>query len=271
MTRLAVSVGLGALLAAIVLQVVPGGPPSLLQASAVVPAISAGAIGLGVLLWLQQGWSDDGSASLRPSETPSPDRVGHRIDDALTASSSVETRFSPLSIRRDLRETLETLLVERSDLSRAEARDRRRAGTWTADPRAATFVGQEDVRPWRLRLRDWLYGDGRKRNIHATIVELDSLATDRYGPQRTGSAGDRQSSDGYWFHEMADSGAVSRTDPPGSTERPSFDDVSRIADWIDDPPDATGTRNGPGPDEASGSTDGHDVAGETEAASEVTR
>lgn len=186
MTRLRIVLALLAVGAAFSLPLAVG---SVTASTVVVTAAGGLSIVLGIILWIQQGTSDAALSGDRSTRSSSAERVGWRVDEALGASSA-ESRVSPFRIKRILRRTLDTVLVERGGLSSSEAVERRRAGSWTDDPRAATFLGDSDVRPASLRLRDWLVGDEFAANLRATVAEIDRLATELDGPRRTGPAGD---------------------------------------------------------------------------------
>lgn len=178
MNRLSVGLAIGVILAGLAVPVLPESATELATAPVAVTVVGAGSIGVGILLWIQQGWSDRPPALSRESDSPEEDRVGRRIDAAVRSTPPELHRHGKFGIRREVRETLETVLVERAGLSKVEAADRRRAGSWTSNPRAATFLGESDVRPWWMRARDWLHGDAFQRNLEATVAELDRLVTD---------------------------------------------------------------------------------------------
>lgn len=187
MNRLSVGLAVGAILAGLAVPVLPESATELATAPVAVTGVGVGSIGVGALLWLQQGWSDRSPALSRESDPPAADRVGRRIDTAVRSPTPDLTRHGKIGIRREVRETLETVLVERAGLAKAEAVDRRKAGSWTSNPRAATFLGESDVRPWRMRARDWLHGDAFQRNLEATVAELDRLVTDLERTHRVAS------------------------------------------------------------------------------------
>lgn len=158
--------------------------------AAVVSAVGGVSIGLGVLLWIQQGLSDPSLPDAESPDSEPAQRVGWRVDEALRASPT-GSPVSEYRIRRILRRTLDTVLVERGGLSSDAAVERRRAGSWTDDPRAATFLGNSDVRPLSLRFRDWFVGDEFEANLRATVAEIDRLALELDRQRRAGPTGER--------------------------------------------------------------------------------
>lgn len=138
-------------------------------------ALGIGSIVLGVVLWVQHGLSDSSNHDWKQPATEPTDRVGWQVDQRLDPSTRPST--SPYRIRRSVRRSLDSVLVERGGLSTDDAQRHRYAGTWTTDPRAATFLGKTDVRPWSLRLRDWVTGDEFATNLQATVDEIDRLVT----------------------------------------------------------------------------------------------
>lgn len=202
---------------------------SVTASTVVVTAVGALSIGLGVILWIQQGASDVARPAAPSTGSASVDRVGWRVDEALRASPA-ESQVSPFRTKRILRQTLDTVLVERGGLSPAEAVERRRAGAWTDDPRAATLLGDSDVRPLSLRLRDWLVGDEFATNLRATVAEIDRLATELDGPRRTGPAGDGVR-DGPGVGTPGTDGSAGAAGSNAGTERPSRE-VLRTEDSV---------------------------------------
>lgn len=218
MTRLRIVFALLAVAAAFALPLAVGS----MTGTTVVTAVGGFSIVLGVILWIQQGASDATLAGERSAESPSAERVGWRVDRSLRASSA-ESRVSPFRTKRILRRTLDTVLVERGGLSSSEAVERRRAGSWTDDPRAATFLGDSDVRPVSLRLRDWFIGDGFAANLRATVAEIDRLATELDGPRRTVGDGTRDGlgngDPGTGVGSGGAEGSAGVEQPPGAERR----------------------------------------------------
>lgn len=273
MNRLSIGLGLAALVAAFAAALLPGPATELATTPVAVAGVGVASIGLGALLWIQQGSSDRSPEPSRESSPETDVRVGRQIDAALRPSSPETLRRSPFGIRRRVRRTLETVLVERAGLSKAEAVERRRAGDWTANPRAATFLGEADARPWRMRARDWLYGDAFETNLRATIAELDRLVTDLERTHRVDTlwAGDHRTdrdvgvgTSGARGAAGVDAGAPFRGDRASQDEPLSRTDRERLDDALDERASAL-SRSGPGE-----STDRSDVRAGSDA-SEVSR
>jgi len=119
-----------------------------------------------------------------PESDASPDLVGSDIDDLVGA---VDGRVDPYSgleasyaadVRRELRETVVTLLVDRRGCSAEQARRQLDDGTWTDDRRASSFLGDETVPdpPLGVQLRDWASGEAFDRRVEATVAEIRRLA-----------------------------------------------------------------------------------------------
>lgn len=212
MTRLRLVFSLLAIGGAFVLPFLSG---PVAGSASVVTAVGGASIGLGVLLWIQQGLT---APTFPDAESPVSEparRVGWRVDEALRASPTGSS-VSEFRIRRILRRTLDTVLVERGGLSSEAAMERRRAGSWTDDPRAATFLGNTDVRPLSLRFRDWFVGDEFRANLRATVAEIDRLAIELDRQRRAEPMGER-----------VDDEPVG--DGPGAVARPDIESTAGAA------------------------------------------
>lgn len=193
-------VGVGALVVAVTAVALPGLVPvpgaevvRSTRSLAMLLGTFAGLVGLYVVYAGRERapQADDGPFELPRSEQreravsdASPDLVGADIDDLVAA---VDGRVDPYSgleasyaadVRRELRETVVTLLVDRRGWSAEEARRRLDAGSWTDDPRAASFLGDETVPdpPLGTQLRDWASGESFDRRVQATVAEIRRLA-----------------------------------------------------------------------------------------------
>ncbi|MBX0321543.1 hypothetical protein EGH21_00730 [Halomicroarcula sp. F13] len=196
--RLFAAVGLVSLLAAVVVATVPGLVGSLVGAGttatlrAAIPA-TAGLVTLlglyGVVTRSHAADSDDPAPVELPTATPESMQgptqtvVGDDVDDLL---DRIDGRVDPYDgleasyaadVRRRLRETVERTLVRRTGLDAEEAQDAVEAGTWTDDPRAASFLGGDGVPdpPLGRQVRDWASGEGFDRKVDATLAEIRRL------------------------------------------------------------------------------------------------
>lgn len=189
-------VGTAALLAALVVAFLPGLVPWGLVAW-LAPLASVGTV---VLLGLVVAAL--GLALLRRSETVDrgdtvrlPDygdrtatettTVGAAVDDPLaTLTEDPESTTGPERVRaaETVRLELHGLAVETlaavENCDRGTAARRVERGEWTDDPRAAAFLGGEDVPrvPVRLRVLDWVRGDPVARRAEATVVAIAAHA-----------------------------------------------------------------------------------------------
>ena len=138
------------------------------------------------------GLPSPGTRSSRGHETvaESIDRTLERSAVLETASTDRRRSYHQYRARRRVREIVIAVLADRRGLTREEAADRTRDGSWTDDPRAAAYLAGHVEPPLRIRLRDWAHGDWTSRSLEATIAELERLAAG--GPNSAGSVdGDR--------------------------------------------------------------------------------
>ncbi|WP_254863814.1 DUF7269 family protein [Halovivax gelatinilyticus] len=213
MRRLVLVFATGAILAAIALLVNPTDSTPAFVTPLVVTGVGLVTIVLGLAIWVQQGFvpsvvgSPDAATNGlterhgRPIPPPSSNIVGARIDRALRESSDVP-RTARRRIEDDVRTAVETKLGETGDRSNSTIDELLREGTWTEDPRAATFLGEVDHRSRSVRYRDWLVGRRYERMLRATIDTIARLdAAPEHGPVGDGprdgiaSTGRRDSAD----------------------------------------------------------------------------
>lgn len=196
--RVFAAVGLASLVAAVAVATVPGlaeslvsvGTTATLRAAIPAAAIVVALVGLsGVVSRDHAEERDRGdpvelpTANPESMQGPTQSVVGTDIDEAL---DRIDGRVDPYNgieasyaadVRRQLRETVERTLVRRTDTNPIDARAATEQGTWTEDPRAASFVGGDEVPdpPLGLQLRDWASGEGFDRKVEATLNEIRRL------------------------------------------------------------------------------------------------
>lgn len=169
--RIRVALGVGTFVAGLVLVVGAGWLPLSGLAGVVDgPGGRAAVVVLGLFAGLQGLWAAFRARSASPdlAEPPDPEPVGverppvtggefdaavERLADPSTGDDEARER-----VRRDLRRTAVTLLVERTGCTREEAATRITRGEWTDDVRAAAFLGGPDAAtvPMGVRVREWL-------------------------------------------------------------------------------------------------------------------
>lgn len=124
--------------------------------------------------------AEAGERSLPTPETVGAERAttGAEIDRQLdiVAADGAHSQQARARVRREVRSVAVDTLVDVEDVSEATAEQRLETGTWTDDPRAAAFLGGDDVpRPsLSIRLRDWLSADPAfTRRARAAVTELE--------------------------------------------------------------------------------------------------
>lgn len=149
----------------------------------------AAVLGLVALLGTKSPSTD---VALPPPTEPAPPsdrpRLTEAIDDALERPPIDETIVERRQRGRNrhearmaVRATAARVLAARHGVSRDEAHERIREGTWTDDPRAAAFLGSGVRLPLRLRLHDWAYGVRYQRGLEAAVAAVERLEQDRSG------------------------------------------------------------------------------------------
>lgn len=136
----------------------------------VLVALAAVLFGFGALL--DRRFSD--------AERPSPPVVERSYSvpvpgddlDPTTGDASASVAF-----RRGLTRRVVAALVERRELSEDAAETAVDDGSWTDDPVAAAYLGDETVRfPLRVRLRSWFGGEDRTElSARRTVDALERL------------------------------------------------------------------------------------------------
>jgi hypothetical protein len=109
-------------------------------------------------------WIDDRLATLR-GETGDADGTGY--------ASFVETR-----VAQRIRELAVDVVADAESCSEREAQRMIDDGTWTDRPRAKVLLGDDvpDL-PLSVRVRDWASGERVDRQVRATVEELAALTT----------------------------------------------------------------------------------------------
>lgn len=148
-------------------------------------AVVAGAAGVGAVvsfLALREGTNDGADVSL-----PSPpdedatgrDVVGQDFEERVELFAHVDdydSLWERYDVESRLRGLAVELLAEHAGYDRESAETAVELGTWTDDPRAATFLGSDVPLPFTLRAVDWAMGQQRTRQARATVQELADLA-----------------------------------------------------------------------------------------------
>ncbi|MFB6162455.1 MAG: hypothetical protein ABEJ86_03315 [Halococcoides sp.] len=118
--------------------------------------------------------------SRRPDDDQAqPEAIpGSEIETALDRlrerDGAVPVQTERQRIRRRLTEAAIDTVSEAEGISHQAAADRVAAGTWTDDPRAAAFLGDDRAPLW-VRIRDWLFGPPTERRARATVAEIAAL------------------------------------------------------------------------------------------------
>lgn len=110
--------------------------------------------------------------------------IGSDVERSLTSLETANMqsfRYDTFAARQDLRSELQAVVVD-ALLARGvdpwSAREQVRTGAWTADPRAATFLGEDAPQPpLRLRVIDWAHGVGQRRQAEHAITAVAALVT----------------------------------------------------------------------------------------------
>jgi len=191
MRTVAVLVGLVSLGAAVALLAAPGEVANAGVGDAVegTPVDTVAKLGLALVfgvLGLVSGLSraEAGARSLPTPEMVGAQRsmAGSEIDSQLALVAEDETsRQARARVRRGVRSVAVETLVDVDGVDEAEAERRLDAGTWTADPRARAFLGDEGVErpPLSVRVTDWLSADPTfTRRATATVEELERRRDD---------------------------------------------------------------------------------------------
>ena len=112
-----------------------------------------------------------------PSATPSP---GEDLEDALEQFiDSRESYFRRSRLREGLRSAAIAVLTRYDVYSEAEAEAALEAGTWTADPVAAAFLGGESAPtlPVRTRVGNWLRRESStERGVRRAVDAITAVA-----------------------------------------------------------------------------------------------
>lgn len=185
--KAAIPIGLLSLGAAVALLVAPerladSGVGAALEGT---PADTVAKLGLALVfgtLSLVSGLSraEAGERSLPTPETVGAERAttGAEIDRqlAIVAEDGDRGQHARARIRREVRSVAVDTLVDVEDVSEETAERRLETGDWTADPRAAAFLGGDGApRPsLSIRLRDWLSADPTfTRRARAAVADLE--------------------------------------------------------------------------------------------------
>lgn len=116
---------------------------------------------------------------------PTPETVGSRRSTAgsdidrqldLVAEDDETSRQARARVRREVRAVAVETLVDVDGVDDAEVERRLDDGTWTTDPRARAFLGDDGVDrpPLSIRLTDWLSADPAfTRRARATVEALE--------------------------------------------------------------------------------------------------
>lgn len=113
--------------------------------------------------------------------------TGHDIDDTIenvdgTLRDPGPSEWWKARDRDRVEERIRTaavdVLVRTENCSRDEAAAMLAAGTWTTDPRASSFLGDDDAPepPLRMQFYDWLSGEAYDRHVEHTVAELAERA-----------------------------------------------------------------------------------------------
>jgi hypothetical protein len=96
------------------------------------------------------------------------ERIGGLVDGTERSAS-----YRAYKVEQNLRELAVRVITSETGWSAGEARQRLESGAWTDDPRAAAFLSEETVvLPVTLRLTDWANGETFRRQVVATVDEL---------------------------------------------------------------------------------------------------
>lgn len=149
------------------------------------------AVVLGAVRLYGTGWESqtDAVAVGRPEAATYGSRgeTGDDIDDAVenadgTLDSPRPAEWWEIRRRETVEEEIRTVatrvVAETEDCSPGEAAAMLDAGTWTDDPRAASFLGTDAAPepPLRTRFSDWLSGEAYDRHVEHTVDELAKRA-----------------------------------------------------------------------------------------------
>ncbi len=190
--RVLKGIGTLALIGALVVAVVPGLVESVailqvLASPILIFLVAAVALVLAVQAYRTGGDGDTADYSTPDYEGEDPadaPRVGRAIDERIERLLGDDTEASTArdgvvgDAWQHLRETAVETMVTVEGMDRETANARIRDGSWTDDPRAATFLGGEEAPPlplW-LRIADWLRGAPSVRRIEATVEAIERHA-----------------------------------------------------------------------------------------------
>lgn len=185
---LAAGVGVGSLVAAVSLVTGLGG--SLVsEAASNVPGrrlvfVLAFAALVVCVVVLRQAWvqSDDTDVGLPDPDDEAEsgtDLVGSEVDYVLEQLEAVDetvTRYQRQDAEAAIRSVAVDVLRSENGYDLEECKAALEAGSWTDDPRAATYLGADVQRPVRIRVIDWVAGDPYRRQVDATVAELAAIA-----------------------------------------------------------------------------------------------
>lgn len=181
-------VGVASLSAAVVAGTGLGGGRAV-TAVASVPWTSRGGLsfvaGLAVAgaVWSVYATVDDGEADgsrLPPPTEVSVDEssvVGADFDYSLDRSiDSSPEWWQGVGVREEVQSLAITVLHAEGGYDVDEAIRVLETGTWTDDPRAATYLAVDSHLSTRTAVRDWIRGDPERRRVEATLRELARIA-----------------------------------------------------------------------------------------------
>lgn len=246
-------VGTVSLLAALVVATGLGGTGVTGAVTAAVPpsrgllVVAGLLVGAGAVAGLVRGRR---AAGRRPPGLPAPPErtvdedtiVGAAFDRSLAKGIDTAPDASwwrGVGVREEVRSLAVDVLRTDGGYELSEVAEALETGRWTDDPRAATFLGRGSHLPVWTRVRDWFSGEGRPRQVEATLRELAAvgdvdLPRGAGGGRAAGNGGDAGGgSDAGNGGDAADTDRVGQADGDGAAgERVHTRGVS-------DPPDET--------------------------------
>lgn len=110
----------------------------------------------------------------RHAPAPDPQGVRHPVpgDDA---DDALAEDWADPAVRARLRAVAVDVLVRETGCTPAEAREHLRAGTWTSDPRAASYLGADVGSPSVVeRVRRWRRDDGPADRVLTELRAIES-------------------------------------------------------------------------------------------------
>lgn len=134
-------------------------------------------------LWQVWTSSDEGNETTLPApgttENAGDAVVGGDLDavlESLTDPDETVQGWKRVDVEGEVQSVAVDVLRSDAGYEFDELRDALESGTWTDDPRAATYLGSGVALPIRLRVIDWASGDPYRRQVRATVVELAEIA-----------------------------------------------------------------------------------------------